>query len=114
MKCTDCGEELEFNSNDPCPNCGSIYKTGEVEVELPPLIASVKLSEVASEEKGRETNYPLFIFVLILTFGSCFLGFYISGFIGVIVGIIIGIITLYLGDKATTKTKNTERRIYEE
>ncbi|MCZ3366531.1 MULTISPECIES: hypothetical protein [Methanobacterium] len=78
------------------------------------MIVGTKLGEVASEEKGRETNYPLLIFVLILTFGSSFLGLYITGYLGVIIGVIIGIVTFYLGDRATTKTKNTERRIYDE
>ncbi len=113
MKCTDCGEELEWNSEEPCPTCGSVYKTGEVKIKLPPLGIGAKVSEISREERGNDINKPLLILVLIITFGSPFLGLFISGFVGVVIGLIISACTLYMGYKAITKTRDTDTHHYE-
>ena len=113
MRCADCGEELEWNSEEPCPNCGSIYKTVEMKIVLPPLVESAKISETSTEEKGRDINWPLLILALIITFCSPFLGLFVSWFDGVIIGLIIGACTFYMGYKAITKTKNRDNHHYE-
>jgi len=110
-ECADCGERLENNTKDPCPKCGSIKQNINTKISVGAK-ASVGISEIETKQEGKEINYLIFVIVLILTFGPPFLGLYISGWIGVAIGIIIGIIVLYLGYKYITKTRDTERQIF--
>lgn len=71
-KCANCGGTLQFNEDkteSKCPYCGSSFKSVEKKEEIKyKNIKDLQIDE--SEEEPSKHKFSMFIFILLLIFGT--------------------------------------------
>jgi len=96
-----CGGPLDPNHNGVCPSCGKEGKNVRAEIsetiELKSSLAYESRHEFWKKDKWR------LILLILIVFGSPFLGFYLSGLPGVIVGLVFATLGYFLGPNAIVK-----------
>jgi hypothetical protein len=105
VQCSGCGLALASDHIGPCPNCGDQRKT-----HILTLAASFKGEGQLNTKWQHIREYydkhpvPLTL-VLLITFGSPFLGLFLGGLAGVLIGLGVSVVSFLLGLRAVTKVR---------
>ncbi len=109
LRCAECGTALSLDHKGQCPKCGSSKIMHDVHIHEN---VGTSVSETVTKTSIREyyERHPVLLpVVLLITFGSPFLGLFIAGGAGVVVGIAVGATAFFLGLKAVTKVREVDR-----
>jgi hypothetical protein len=103
VNCSDCGCELPDVNSGPCPNCGSINKTVQLQAHSQAgATASAKTFalKAVTEMKG---NWKLICMLVVVNFISVVSAYFLSGFKSVIVNLVLIIASTIVGYLAITR-----------
>ena len=105
--CRWCGKNLSTKHTGVCPYCGKEGKNVNIQA-----VETIHISDIISLEHVREFyegNKVISWFVNLTSFGSPFLGLYISGFWGVVIGLIISFIVYFLTPYTIVKVREIKK-----
>jgi hypothetical protein len=104
MTCTNCGRPIDFADADlACPECGGKDRTVSVHEEVQAQESWIS----TAVREAWEYNKFFVIAMLLVTFGSPFLGLIVAGWPGVVVGLVLSAVSLILGFIAVTRLRES-------
>ena len=107
VTCKWCGSPLSTTHIGPCPKCGKEGKNGTIEIEE--TIGVKDSLKWESRREFNEKNPKINLLIILITFGSPLLGFFLYGLVGVIIGFFFGVLSYWLSPLAVTKVREVKR-----
>jgi hypothetical protein len=110
--CSNCGRDLGSEPlGEPCPSCGDTRRTyGVVQNATARVTASMSWVHIGERVREYQARHPgWFAFNVVLALGTPFLGLWLVGWFGVIVGVLVGLLSLWVGERASTKVRERTR-----
>jgi len=107
ITCKWCGSLLSTTHTGPCPKCGKEGKKGTIEIEE--TIGVKDFLKWESRREFNERNPKINLLIIVITFGSPLLGFFLYGLVGVVIGFFFGGLSYWLGPRAVTKVREIKQ-----
>jgi hypothetical protein len=108
--CSVCGQILENNYDLKCTFCSGTSR--ETKLEFIDSVEIDETGEITHDQLISETineqvekREVLTYIILLITFGSPVIGFFVADYIGVLAGLVFGAITYHFGPKAFVKVR---------
>jgi hypothetical protein len=107
ITCKWCGSPLSTTHTGPCPKCGKEGKRGTINAKE--TIGVKDSLKWESRREFNERNPKINLLIIVITFGSPLLGFFLYGLVGVIIGFFFGVLSYWLSPLAITKVREVKR-----
>ena len=107
ITCKWCGSPLSTTHTGPCPKCGKEGKKGTIDSKE--AIGFKDSLKWESRREFNERNPKISLLIIVITFGSPLLGFFLYGLVGVIIGFFFGVLSYWLGPRAVTRVREIKQ-----